>query len=222
MHTREKRLKRCLQSIFPLLDAQASDKIAAYTHYGAYDSGEIIVYEEDAPIHLHLLCEGMIRIFKIGAKNEEIVMRDIDAIHLVGEMANIKQIGFPASIRALQPAKLAKIEFAKLKQEPFYSEAILPVLLDSISDKLNHHVSINIQYTFSRLPVKAKIARYLLENLDQFNSSKRYMVAKTLGIAAESLSRTLKELEAQGCIAQRGKSIVIIDLHGLEQIVVNN
>ncbi len=222
MHTREKRLKRCLQSIFPLLDAQAAEKIVAYTHYGVYEIGEIIVYEEDAPTYLHLICEGIIRIFKIGAKNEEIVMRDIDAVHLVGEMANIKQIGFPASIRALQPAKLAKIEFARLKQEPFFAEAILPVLLDSISDKLNHHVSINIQYTFSRLSVKAKIARYLLENIDQFNSSKRYQAAKTLGIAAESLSRTLKELESQGCIALCDKEIVIADRLRLEQIVVSD
>lgn len=208
--------------LFPECSRDEIASIAGYSVASSCHTNQIVLYEGSEPEQLHIVCSGRVRIYKIGIKNEEIVLRDIDPVSMVGEMANVKRTLFPASIRCLKASLIARVNYLKLCAETFFPKKVMPILLDSISDKLHYHVNVNFQYTYSNLSAQVKTAAFLQDNLALFNSMKRWEVARVLNITPETLSRMLGRLMEQGCIAMSGKRIEIQDEERLRRVVLGD
>jgi len=61
------------------------------------NNNEILFYEGDESLNLHILLEGIIRVFKTDSKGKEIILQEFQPFSFIGEVSNYSQIKFPAS-----------------------------------------------------------------------------------------------------------------------------
>lgn len=199
--------------MFSGLSAEELTLVAAIVQQQTLPRGTMI-FSEGEPAHgFYLVAAGKIKVFKLSADGKERVLHIVPPGRSFAEAAIFDAGSYPAFAQAVTDTQLLVVP-----KQPFL-------------ELLRRHVqlSINIiaglsrqlrQFTLqiedlSFRDVPGRLARYLLDLSQGQTWSLALPISKTqlasqLGTTAETLSRTLGKMAAEGIISVRGKEINII------------
>jgi len=174
---------------------------------------EIIFYQGDDSTYLNILSKGEAEIFKIDNKKNKILIHHFKAPHLLAERANLEHIPYPANCKMLSDGTIIKIEFSKL-QNLIYHTNICFKMTKSLLHKMKQLETI-IENII--LDVPTRIAKFIYENPQEFESLKQHQIANLLNIKPETLSRKLKLLKELEIIENKNSKLVIKNKEKLKE-----
>ncbi len=185
--------------LFSKLSDENIKKLESISYFKKYNADEIVFYEGDKPGILHVLVDGVLRLYKTDAKGHEIYIHQFSPNALVGELANFENLRFPASAKFITSGEILKIDFKKLEKDFFKNPEICMEIIKSLTKKVKilsqviHHEMV--------LTSEAKIAKFLYEHPNIFKKIKNNQIAAILNVSPETLSRTLTKFKKNSSIS---------------------
>lgn len=194
---------------FNSLNEEEIEKLKDISIFKKYSKGDILFYIGDKSKYLHLLVDGVVKIYKHDYKDNEIVIHHINAVSFIAEISNYEEMPFPANCTFETNAEVILIDYEKFKEQFLYKKDISMLFIKSLTQKIkflekfiNNNVSID---------VNAKVAKFIYDNEKTINSIKQIKVAELLNIREETLSRKVSALVKKGIIKKDKRDIKIID-----------
>lgn len=186
-----------------------------------FRKGTTIYCEGNNSNHIFYIIKGEIKTFKDNEDGKELITGIYKNRNFFGFTSFIENRSYYENAVTLTDTtliKITKLEFLKLvKENPQLSLHFLDILSENL-DRVKEHL-IHLAYD----SVRKKTADILLQ-LNKLNENNhlieisRSNLAKFIGIAKETLIRTLTEFKDEKIIESKRNSIKIIDLKKLELI----
>lgn len=219
-------LKRC--PLFDRLDAASLNHLAPSCRLIKKRADELIIREGDPVEGFFVVVEGLVRVFKIAPDGRERTLHTIRPPHAFAEAAMFHAGGYPAFAAAVENSKIILVpreNFIRMLREQPESAVRM---FESLSQWMHRLLDQLENETF--LSARAKLASYILREirrkpqherdaLIRLNQPKK-QVASQLGMAPETFSRAQADLESSGLIRVSGRSIEVVDVAGLEAVIL--
>ena len=171
---------------------------------------ESVLYYEGDETKMHFLVSGSCKAYKLCGDAEVFLYR-LGAGELISDFTLSGAVAL-STVEFLEDSMVLSVEFDKLKD---HSDFLLSHALKRV-DLLNRSLDINL--TFDAV---AKVAYFLSENLDMFNSFKRKEVASMLNMTSETLSRVLKKLAVLGVVLVLDGTLSVLDEVRLQELFLS-
>ncbi len=168
-------------------------KLKAISIRKKYQKGEILFYEGDEPKYMHLLLDGVLKIYKTDFKSNQIFLHQFVGVNFIAELANFESIPYPASSEFVTSGEVLKIEYKPFKRDFLSDGRVSFKMIKSLSNKLK--IASEVMHKEIILPSEAKIAKFIVENSELFGVIKNVNIASILNITPETLSRILKKMK---------------------------
>jgi len=194
--------------LFQGLSQDDLKEIEKFTIIKELKKDEVVFYENESPSYLHLLIKGSARVYKIDSKGNEVIIHQFKPVSLIAELANLENMPYPASCAMDSDGIILKIEFEKFKK--FLKKGdVCYNIMSSLLKKMKFLDSI-IQDNII-LDTQTKIAKFIYENTELFESLKQHSIASILNIKPETLSRKLKKFKELGIVKNEGSKLKVVD-----------
>lgn len=180
---------------FKELDQEELNQLEKISIIKKYKKGEFLFMEGDDSKWLHLLLKGSLKLYKTTPKGKEIFMHQLNAMNFVAELGNFENIKFPASALFVTSGEVLKIDYEKFYKDFLSNPQISVSIIKSLSQKLK--IASDVLHQELVLSSEAKVAKFLTDHQDLFNTLKHVKIASILNITPETLSRTLAKFRAQ-------------------------
>ncbi|MDR1872475.1 MAG: Crp/Fnr family transcriptional regulator [Deltaproteobacteria bacterium] len=185
-------------------------KLASVAEVKKTRKGGLLFNRGDKALGFYLLASGEVRLFFEDQNGRERVIKIIQPGEVFGEAAIFQKDGFPCS--ALAQESLTALFFPKREiLELLGSDREMALAFFGVlAQKLAHFISLTRLALKDVLP---RVAEYLLTlplEGDQLSlPPKKTVMAKILGVTAESLSRALSKLKKDRLIAERPRLTIL-------------
>jgi CRP-like cAMP-binding protein len=190
---------------------------------------ETVFHEGDTADRFYFVVDGRIKIVKRGRLGKEQILNMIPPGESFAEAAMFAGGRFPASAEAVTDSELIyfpRNDFTSiLKKNPE-----LPMrMLASLSRFCRHFLNLLEDLSLKSAP--ARVADYFLARFhnkmlrpgDSFDLGiSKGELASQLGIANETLSRTLRKLKEDGLVAIKRREVKVLDPDGLKALVTGS
>jgi len=200
-------------AIFQNLNERELQQLLSISRIRKFEEGEILFYEKESAKYLTFLLMGVVKIYKVDSKNNEIILHRCLANSFVAEMALFEKIPYPASASFETDGTVLEIDFKKFREYFFSNPEITMELFKSLTQKikyLDNVISLNIV-----LDSTARVAKYICENSEAL-SMKHNKLAQYLHITPETLSRIFKKFTKLGFVAKKEGRYIILERDSLE------
>ncbi|HIP14618.1 MAG TPA: Crp/Fnr family transcriptional regulator [Sulfurimonas autotrophica] len=200
-------------NFFENLDDKELQLLLSIARKRVFSQGEILFYEKDKVQHLTMVLEGIVKIYKIDPKNNEIVLHRFRPKSLVAEMAVFEGIPYPASAAFESDGSVLEIDFEKFQEYFLANKDIALALFRSLTQKikyLDNVIALNVV-----LDSTARVAKYICEDEDALKM-KNNQLAKYLHMTPETLSRILKKFTKLGFVKKENNSYKIVNEEALK------
>jgi CRP/FNR family transcriptional regulator len=181
----------------------------------AYKKGQLLFLEGEKTKNLHILSEGILKVFKTDPKGNEIVINHFHPVSLIAELANLEHIPYPASAIFETDGKVLAINYASFEEEFLKDPDISFSIIKSLTKKLivlNKVISHGLTMTST-----GKVAMFIYENEELFLQLKQHKIASILNITPETMSRVMRRLREGKAIDKPGKKFMVIDREKLKE-----
>ncbi|MGZ8546592.1 MAG: Crp/Fnr family transcriptional regulator [Sulfuricurvum sp.] len=207
-----------LKSIFLFSHLSETDLIhlASIVKFRLFNKGEILFYEETPSGKLYILIDGVLKGYKTDMKENEIVLHYFYPVSLVAEMANLHHIPFPATAEFQTDGSVLEIDYPLFERDFLKNPTVSFELIKSLTQKLKYLEEVIT--TRLALDATSRVAKFLYENGDISDSTKRHKIATILGLTPETLSRSFKKIKILGLISDEGKKFTILNREGLKEL----
>ncbi len=220
--------KLCMHKvpIFSSLNQEELLHFASLINHGEYKKGEPLFAEGDSPDALVIINEGSVKAFKITPDGREQILYVFSDGDFFGERDLFGRLAAAYTVEALEPVKtcsLSKDNFHKLLHAyPDIAVKIIEELEARMARMEGALQSMGVRNVDSR------ISALLLDFADKYGAAvpegilirlplSREGMANYLGIARETVSRKLGQLESEGVVRSvSNKSILVLDHDALE------
>jgi CRP/FNR family transcriptional regulator len=129
---------------------------------------------------------------------------------LVGELANFENIKFPASSRFITKGEVLKIDYKKLEEDFFRNPEICMEIIRSLTNKVR--ILSNVIHHEMILTSEAKVAKFIKEHKNLFETVRNNQIAAILNVTPETLSRTLSKFKKDKLISiEKNHEITILN-----------
>ncbi len=199
--------------IFENLNERELKTLLSISRKRKFKKGEVLFYEKEAAKYLTLVIDGIVKIYKVDPKNNEIILHRFMPNNFVAEMAVFEEIAYPASAAFETDGSVLEIDFEKFKEYFFSNPEITLELFKSLTQKIKYLDNV-IALTVV-LDSTARVAKYICDN-EAALSMKHNKLAQYLHITPETLSRIFKKFSKLGFVAKEGGSYKILDRESLE------
>ncbi len=181
-----------------------------------YQKENIVFYQGDEPVFLHILIEGAVKICKYNTNGNEIILREISQTSMIAQLANLEEIAFPSSCMAMRESRILLVDYARFKARFFTDPQFMLLFIKSLTQRVVELES--LLSTHLTLDAKAKIAKFIYENGELINQKSKNEISKILNITPETFSRNLKKLKEEKIIqSDPHGNIHIVDRAKLEE-----
>ncbi|WP_297814111.1 Crp/Fnr family transcriptional regulator [uncultured Helicobacter sp.] len=181
-----------------------------------YHAKEILFFEGEIPKQLFVLLNGRVRIYKTleespktrgrKAKIKEQTLHSIYAPNFISEIPSFLNEPFPVNAACEEECEILEINLATFQKHCMENPSFCRNFIASLCDKikiLESHIAQN------SLSLKERLMEFLRINKTELANLTQREIAQRLNTSAESLSRILRELKAQGILStQKGKIIL--------------
>ncbi|WP_169763509.1 Crp/Fnr family transcriptional regulator [Campylobacter mucosalis] len=185
----------------PFFKCLNSDEIARLEQISVvkkYKKGEFLFMEGDEPKWLNYLISGSLKIYKTSTKGKEIFLHQLRPLNFVAELANFENIPYPASAIFTISGEVLKIDYQKFQSDFMTNPVLLMDIIKSLSQKLK--ITSDVLHQELVLNSEARVAKFIIENEDLFNTIKHTKIASILNITPETFSRILNKFKTQDLI----------------------
>ena len=203
------------------LDEGALEAVAHKVIVRHYTAGELIFLEGDPAAGLHLVAEGLCKVYRLSMAGREQVLATLGPGDSCNEVPAVDGGPNPASLAALEDSTLWVLTLEALsglrQQHPILNE----IIIKSLSMRCRQLVQ--RVYNLSFLSVTGRLATILLQQSDEGSELNRQQwtqdeIAAHLGTVREMVGRALRELHEAELIAIDRHRIEILDREGLEEL----
>lgn len=193
--------------LFQNFSKEKLDEIKRVSNFKAYNKNDIVFYESEKSDELQILAKGSVKLYKTLPNGNEVFLHNLHAQCFVAEVANFRQIPYPATCKALNEVVMLKINFLKFKQKFFKDDEISWFLIQNLCEKVKIlSDAFHQEVIFSS---EEKVANFLINHEDIFLSQTRVKIASLLNLQPETLSRIIKIFKDKEYIFQDDKKITI-------------
>ncbi|AFL68060.1 Crp/Fnr family transcriptional regulator [Sulfurospirillum barnesii] len=205
-------------AIFSKLNDAQFEKLKKISVIKKYNAKEILFYEGDAPVYLYVLLQGTLKVYKTNHKGQQIFLHEFYPGGLVAELANFENIPYPATAEFMSQSEVLRIDYKALEKDFFKNPDISFEIIKSLIAK--HKILIDVIQKEVILTADAKVAKFILENSELFDTLKNTQIASLLNLTPETLSRTLSKFKASGLIEMDEKHALHIVNKGALEIML--
>ena len=179
------------------------------------EKNDIVFYQVDKSDYLYMLVEGEAKIYRLDNKGNELVLHYFTAPTLLAERANLANIPYPANCKMTTKGQILKIKYEEFKLMMKKSDICFKMMqsllkkMTSLEDIIDNHIL---------LDVETRVAKFIYENPEAFETLKQHSIANILNIKPETLSRKLKKLKNLGVIENQSSKLKIVDKEKLKNL----
>lgn len=197
------------------------DRFLAHCHRRRYPAKSIIIYAGDKPDVLYYIIQGSVSVLIEDEEGHEIVLAYLNAGDFFGEMGLFgeEQPARSAWVRTRTQCELAEISYSRFRQLAKDDPEILFALASQMATRLRKTSRKVGDLAF--LDVTGRVARTLLDLCREPDALShpqgmqiritRQEIGRIVGCSREMVGRVLKNLEEQGLISVKGKTIVVFN-----------
>jgi CRP/FNR family transcriptional regulator len=178
--------------------------------------GEYLFLENMPADGFYVVQSGAIKLHRLNVKGQEQVFHVFRPIESFGEEMILADTGYPADATAAEDSQVLLIKknevLALLRSQPELTFR----LLRSAGQRVYSLMSLVDDLTLKDAPTR--LASWLIQHCSEPNSSKpqcvqlkmtKHLLALELGIASETLSRTLNKFRTQRLVEVQGRSLTL-------------
>ena len=197
------------------------DKLLAHCHRRRYTAKSTIIYAGDRCETLFFIVKGSVTILIEDDDGREMIIAYLNSGDFFGEMGLFEKDGSDkersAWVRAKTECEVAEISYAKFRELTQQDPEILFALGSQMAERLRNTTRKVGDLAF--LDVTGRVARTLLDLCKQPDAMShpdgmqikvtRQEIGRMVGCSREMVGRVLKDLEQQGLVTARGKTMVV-------------
>jgi CRP/FNR family transcriptional regulator len=195
--------------LFEELSQSENNRLYEISSIKNYSKGNIVFYEGDKPNKLKLLLDGIIKVYKVDSKGNEVVMHFFQPQTLIAETAHMQKINYPATAICETDCKLLEIDYELFEKEFLRNPDISFKIIESLSKKvkaLQNIITTNLTMdTFSR------VCKFIYENENHIDELSHRKIAAILNITPETLSRNISILKKEKILTVNKRKIKVLD-----------
>jgi len=206
---------------FGALDAGDLEKVAQEVVDRRYRAGELIFLEGEPGAGLHMVAEGLCKVYRLSMGGREHVLATLGPGDACNEVPAVDGGPNPASLAAVEDSTLWVISQEALTHLRRQCPGLNDVIIKSLA--LRCRQLVQRVYNLSFLSVTGRLAAFLVQQADQPGELSRHRwtqdeIAAHLGTVREMVSRALRELQEAELIAIDRGRIEVLDREGLEEL----
>jgi CRP/FNR family transcriptional regulator len=206
-------------AMFSQLPRDQLKELESAMHTQSYRKNNIVFYEGEKSEYLHILLEGVVRLYKTNPKGTQVHLHNFQAPDVFAIFAIFEQAPFPASCEFLREGVVGFIPFKKI--ESCLADVTFSLSLISALSKRMKLVA-DLLHKETIFSAEAKIADLILHNQNIFEHVKKNKIAYLLNITPETLSRILTKLKKEKVISIKHCIVSIHKKECLEYIIETN
>jgi len=175
----------------------------------------IVFYKGDKSKNLLVLLEGSVKIFKNNHKGNEIVLRIIEPVSFIAQLANIEHMSYPSSCAAISKSKILFIDFKKFEDKFLNNPKSSLLFIKSLTK-----TTMNLEETVSTnltLDSTSKVAKHIFESTPLDCSLNHKISASMLNITPETYSRVVRKFKDNNIIDEINGNFIILDSKKLQE-----
>ena len=196
---------------------QTIDRFLEHCHRRRYPTKSVIIYAGDQPDVLYYIVEGSVSVLIEDDNGREIVLAYLNKGDFFGEMGLFDDETRSAWVRTKTECELAEISYSRYRQIAEDDTKILFELATQMAARLRKTSRKVGDLAF--MDVTGRVARTLLDLSKEPDAMThpdgmqikitRQEIGKIVGCSREMVGRVLKNLEEQGLIHVKGKTMVV-------------
>ncbi len=195
-----------------------TDKFLAQCHRRKYPAKSTIIYAGDEPDALYFIIKGTVTVIIEDDEGREMIMAYLNEGDFFGEMGLFDQAGGRSAwIKAKTECEVGEISYTKFKELAKEDADILFALSAQVAGRLRATTRKVGDLAF--LDVTGRVARTLIDLCKQPEAMThpdgmqikitRQEIGRIVGCSREMVGRVLKNLEEQGLVSVKGKTMVV-------------
>lgn len=198
------------------LQAVAQEVVARH-----YRPGELIFLEGDPTAGLHLVANGLCKVYRLSIGGREQVLATLGPGDSCNEVPAIDGGPNPANLAAIEDSTLWVISQESLARLRQHRPVLNEIIIKSLAMRCRQLVQ--RVYNLSFLSVTGRLAAFLLRYSDERSALNRRKwtqdeIAAHLGTVREMVSRALRELQEAELIVIERHRIEVLDREGLKEL----
>lgn len=217
------RLEAC--GLFQGLPGEQLENLAGISEERSFGRGKVIFSEGDEGDGFYVVLSGKVKVFKLSLDGKEQILHLFGPGDPLGEVPVFAGQSFPANAETMTGATLLFLPRKKLLELYTNHPSLAMNMLAVLSGRLREFTRLIENLSLKEIP--QRLAAYLLSQPVEAPSGDRIVLqipkgilANILGTSQETLSRVLGKMANQGLIRVNGKTIVLLDREGLEDLSV--
>ncbi len=186
-----------------------------------YPSGAVLFVQEQSQRDICVICVGRVKLYSTTPDGKTIIHRICEAGEVLGLSAALEGSGYEATAETLEPCVISFINTDDLrgmmKTDP------------EVAFRVARHLSFEVRNAWSQIQTLGsqstateKLARFLLSASPANGKISMHLthkeVADMLGVARETVTRSLTELKQSHVIRIRGHVITVVDQPHLSKL----
>ncbi len=214
-------------SIFSVLANEELDVVAAKCQWSDYSKGQMVLDEDDSSTDIFFVIDGSVSAKGYSLNGKEVTYTFIRNGEMFGEFAAIDNQARSASIHALENAVIARMSSGDFKSVLHTYPSVGVCFAEHLVQKLRYLTQRIFEFSTMSVSyrLQAELLRYCLDSGIEGNTARiepaptHYEIAARISTHREAVSRQLSMLEASGIVAASRKSIIVLDVSRLRNIV---
>jgi CRP/FNR family transcriptional regulator len=215
-------------SLFSGLSQDELQLLAGRATRKRFAAGELLFQEGDPCKGLHIIAAGKLRIFKSSASGREQVLAVEGPGGSVAELPVFDGGNYPASVSAVEKAEILFISRQDLRSFCLEHPEVALKMLAVVGARLRRLVGIieELSFTTIRQRLVAALVRMAQTSGQRTERGIEFQLPGThqdmahqLGTVRELVSRNLMRLQAEGLLQVEARSITVLDMAGLKEIL---
>jgi len=209
--------------LFQGLPEPQIDKLTRIVTEHSFTGGQVIFTEGDKADGFYIVVTGRVKIYKLSPEGKEQILHVFGPGEPFAEVAMFSGGTLPAHAEAIKESRVVFVPrtafVALIQQDP----SIAMNMFGTLSIRLKRFTSLIEDLSLKEVP--QRLAAYLLYLANEKKGQEHVelaiskgQLASLLGTIPETLSRILRKMSAQGCIATKGRTIELRDRQVLESL----
>ncbi len=220
-----------LRSVLLFEDLEDADliKVAERLSAKKYRKNNLIIFEEDEGQTLYIIRSGRVKISRINAAGEEVILAILGGADFFGELAIIDEGPRSATVTSLEEVELLSIRredfFDLIHNFPSIAISLLRLMASRLRKTDAQLVSLSILDARGRvittiISLAQDLGRIHGEDLLLTSLPLQRDLASMAGTSRETMSRILARLETEGWLSKKGPDLVIHRFEDFQKLLV--